>query len=239
MGPLETLVVLVGGGGRVGLGWGGGRGQAVKECRGSYGLLKYVAFLRGAGSVPEWCKARPGYGRGAGRPAEWWKGLAQQLLAATPPLLQEHTRAGYANGRQQSFTVIQLSPHGTRFLASGPGAPLVLPLPLEMEIIEEKTARPAAARDAAAGAGKADALDALSYSPGGAARCKAGRRALEGEEEELLRRLHGVREKLAARDKVALSLVCQVCAPGRVDGTMKRYGHEIFEREWTLNSHGG
>ena len=115
-------------------GWGWGGGQAVKECRGSYGLLKYVAFLRGAGSVPEWCKARPGYGRGAGRPAEWWKGLAQQLLAAAPPLLQEHTRAGYANGRQQSFTVIQLSPHGTRFLASGPGAPLLLPVPLAIGI---------------------------------------------------------------------------------------------------------
>jgi hypothetical protein len=100
--------------------------QAVKECRSSYGLLKYVAFLRGVGPVPEWCKHRPGYGAGAGRPAEWWKCLAQQLLAATPALLVEHTKAGYVNGRQQSFTVVKLSPHGSAFLAQGAAAPLVL-----------------------------------------------------------------------------------------------------------------
>ena len=185
-------------------------------------VLRYVAFLRGAGAVPEWCKQRPGYGAGAGRPAEWWKCLAQQLLAATPPLLQEHTRAGYVGGRQQSFTVIKLSTHGARFLAEGPAAPLVLSVPLEMEVVEEKTARPgprpapqadASAHSGAAGAAGAagsEALDRLGYRAGGRQGGKAGRRGLEGEEEELLRRLHGVREKLAARDAVALSLVCQV-----------------------------
>jgi hypothetical protein len=91
-------------------------------------------------------------------------------------------------------------------------------VPLEMEALEEKAARPAHAPTARTGASAAAAaaaasLDGLEYSPRGARTGagggKAGRRVLEGEEEELLRRLHGVREKLAGREGVALSLVCQ------------------------------
>ena len=85
--------------------------HAVFQCRQSYGVAKYVHFLRGTGGaqVPDFIKGRPGYGKGASKPADYWKELANQLLTTSPPYLVEESRMGSAGGHQQTFKIVKIS----------------------------------------------------------------------------------------------------------------------------------
>ncbi len=185
----------------------------MRDLRGAFGFSKYVAFLRGAASppLPDWARKLAGFGSGAARPADWWRLLGQLLLSSPAGLLEEHARAA----AHQTYTLVRLSRKGAAWLDRADRGPLVLPLPREMLRFETGASPALARRKRDASRGEAEGLARLAYVPaggggGGAKRTREGQRVLEGEEDELLKRLHGVRDQLAKREGVPLSLVCQV-----------------------------
>ena len=56
------------------------------DCRESYGFGKYVNFLRGSKTTPEWCQDKPNFGKGLHRSLNW-----------STPALVPHTRFGGYN----------------------------------------------------------------------------------------------------------------------------------------------
>jgi ATP-dependent DNA helicase RecQ len=92
--------------------------SAVWHCKQSYGIAKYVHFLRGTGGaqLPDFLKSKPGYGKGGAKPVEYWKELANQLLTISPPYLVEESRVGNAGGYQQTFKIVKISPLGLEWL---------------------------------------------------------------------------------------------------------------------------
>ena len=118
--------------------------NAVIQCNHSYGVGKYVHFLRGTGGsvIPESFKKRAGYGKGVSRSSEYWKELANQLLAADPPLLVEEARmgSGYSGGGrgQQTFKIIKVSRVGMDWYKATPARPLMLVLSKALEAFEDR-----------------------------------------------------------------------------------------------------
>jgi hypothetical protein len=114
--------------------------NAVVQCKQSYGVAKYVHFLRGTGgqAVPDFCKTRPGYGKGVSKPAEYWKELANQLLTTNPPYLVEESRMGNMGGHQQTFKIIKMSNVGMQWFEAAAKRPLMLVLSKSLEAYEDK-----------------------------------------------------------------------------------------------------